>query len=293
MRRPLGQRSLPAAAGRARERRRGAVRGRPGEWMDLLHGRRPFVGDDPLTTAARSCVGPPGGRGGPVRMRASETATPESAMLGEVLVARSLASLVIALFGCGVSQDGAVEDAAPVVARVAVELAAEPERCPEVQDVGPRAPAVVDGDGDGIVDADDLCPGEAEDRNGFRDLDGCDDLVPRELVDVSRVLPEPVFVGYTARLSRKGRGGLRAYAEILARYPDVAIKITSHSRLMPSDERANELTERRAEVVVDELVRLGVARERLATRGAGMSESYCCRAPCDGPQRLEIDVLVR
>ncbi|MDC0672310.1 OmpA family protein [Nannocystis radixulma] len=210
-----------------------------------------------------------------------------------MLVARLFGSLVIALMGCGAAQDGAVEDELPVVARVAVKRAAEDERCPEVQDAGPRAPAVVDGDGDGIVDGDDQCPGEAENRNGFRDRDGCDDLVPSELVDVSKILAEPVFVGYTAQLSRKGRRGLRAYAEILANYPDVAIEITSHSRLMRSDERANELTERRAEVAVEELVRLGVARERLRARGAGMSGSYCCRAPCDGPQRLEIDVLVR
>lgn len=42
---------------------------------------------------------------------------------------------------------------------------------------------------------------------------------------------------------------------------------------------------------MDELVRLGVARERLAARAVGMDESYCCRAPCDGPQRLEVTLL--
>jgi outer membrane protein OmpA-like peptidoglycan-associated protein len=211
----------------------------------------------------------------------------------EVLVARSLGSLVLALMGCGAAQDGAVADEAPVVARVAAERVAAGERCPEVQDGGPRAPAAVDGDGDGIVDGDDQCPEEAENPNGFHDRDGCHDLVPSELVDVREVLAEPCFVGRTAQLSRKARRGLRAYAEILADYPDVAIEITSHSRRMRSDARANELTQRRAEAVVDELVRLGVARERLAARGAGMSESYCCEAPCDGPQRLEVQVLVR
>ncbi|MFZ6185585.1 hypothetical protein [Nannocystis pusilla] len=68
-------------------------------------------------------------------------------------------------------------------------------------------------------------------------------------------------------------------------------RASSHSRWIRSEQRAYDLTERRAEAVVDELVRLGVARERLVARGVGMDESYCCRAPCDGPQRLEVKLL--
>ena len=37
------------------------------------------------------------------------------------------------------------------------------------------APAVKDGDGDGIRDEDDRCPARAEDRDGFEDADGCPD----------------------------------------------------------------------------------------------------------------------
>ncbi len=40
----------------------------------------------------------------------------------------------------------------------------------------PTSERVVDSDGDGIVDGVDLCPMEAEDRDGFEDVDGCPDL---------------------------------------------------------------------------------------------------------------------
>lgn len=52
-----------------------------------------------------------------------------------------------------------------------------PERC-----LAPRQdrPATVakpkDADGDGLLDADDKCPKEAEDKDGFEDADGCPDL---------------------------------------------------------------------------------------------------------------------
>ena len=39
----------------------------------------------------------------------------------------------------------------------------------------PRVPVVADADGDGIPDATDRCPTEAEDRDGFQDDDGCPD----------------------------------------------------------------------------------------------------------------------
>ncbi|MCY0988207.1 OmpA family protein [Nannocystis sp. ILAH1] len=162
----------------------------------------------------------------------------------------------------------------------------EVEKCPEVRDGGSS-----DADGDGIADADDLCPAEAENHNGFQDGDGCDDLVPTELVDVSVLLAEPCFVGSGATLRPKTRRALGVYADLLAKHSDVKVEISAHSRGMRSAQRAYDLTQRRAEAVVDELVRLGVARERLVARGAGMDESYCCEAPCDGPQRLEVKLL--
>ncbi len=39
-----------------------------------------------------------------------------------------------------------------------------------------QTPPVVDSDGDGLPDADDVCPKAPEDRDGFQDADGCPDL---------------------------------------------------------------------------------------------------------------------
>ncbi len=42
-------------------------------------------------------------------------------------------------------------------------------------EVATPAPPPPDGDGDGVIDADDKCPAEAEDKDGFEDADGCPD----------------------------------------------------------------------------------------------------------------------
>ena len=42
--------------------------------------------------------------------------------------------------------------------------------------IGAARPALVDQDRDTLGDKDDLCPGEAEDRDGFMDADGCPDV---------------------------------------------------------------------------------------------------------------------
>ena len=54
---------------------------------------------------------------------------------------------------------------------------APPERAPMVV-VEPPKPDV-DSDGDGILDKDDRCPKEPEDKDGFQDADGCPDLPTR------------------------------------------------------------------------------------------------------------------
>jgi outer membrane protein OmpA-like peptidoglycan-associated protein len=213
-----------------------------------------------------------------------------------MVVGRAVGLLLVAVAGCGRVEQSAAD--AGAVASEAPPSLLPPggsmdgdEGCRKELAVASRAPVPVDGDGDGIAGADDRCPAQAENRNGFQDRDGCDDVVPMELVDVGRLLAEPCFVGDTATLSRKALRGLGVYAGILDKYPDVKIEVSAHSRAMRSRERELELTQRRAEAVVDELVRLGVSRERLAARGAGTTESYCCEAPCDGPQRLEMQVV--
>jgi outer membrane protein OmpA-like peptidoglycan-associated protein len=57
--------------------------------------------------------------------------------------------------------------------RISLEPVAAPSPEPAPAPAGPAAP--VDSDGDQIADADDRCPREAEDRDGFEDTDGCPD----------------------------------------------------------------------------------------------------------------------
>ncbi len=126
-----------------------------------------------------------------------------------------------------------------------------------------------DSDGDGIRDAADRCPGKPEIVNGYRDDDGCPDVLP--------ILPEP-RVGQTAPLSgvsfsEDGAALLgdvgAAFApllQLLNDNPGVTIEIT-----VTLEGRASESLQRlaviRAEAIVLYLTGKGVDATRLKATG--------------------------
>ena len=63
------------------------------------------------------------------------------------------------------------------VAAVRSAQAADAERADLVAETVPTRQAPTDYDGDGIPDAEDTCPQRPERANGFRDSDGCPDVV--------------------------------------------------------------------------------------------------------------------
>ncbi|MDR7384612.1 OmpA family protein [Promicromonospora iranensis] len=85
-------------------------------------------------------------------------------------------------------------------------------------------------------------------------------------------IPNITFVTDSARLTKDGRRVVREAAEVLGEHPEVEVRIEGHtdSRGTRADNR--QLSERRADVVLDRLVELGVDEDRLTAKGYGESD---------------------
>lgn len=133
-----------------------------------------------------------------------------------------------------------------------------------------------DNDRDGIADATDACPLEAEVVNGVDDADGCPDEGLVAVVDDTIVLSERIFFETSkARIRGRSRPILEAVAALLVARPDFTrVRIEGHA-----DDRGNarynqDLSQRRAEKVVQRLVSLGVDATRLEFVGFGRARPW-------------------
>lgn len=84
-------------------------------------------------------------------------------------------------------------------------------------------------------------------------------------------IPNITFVTDSARLTRDGRRVVREAAEVLDEHPEVEVRIEGHTDSLGTSRHNQRLSERRAEAVLDELVELGVDRDRLTSKGFGES----------------------
>ncbi len=166
----------------------------------------------------------------------------------------------------------------------------------------------LDNDGDGIADLTDQCPNDQEDRDGFQDDDGCPDRdddkdqildavdqCPREAeiyngIDdtdgcpdkgklvVITCAPQPIitrieFVGATATIRPESVAVIKAAADVLAAHPEILlVEIEGHTDENGAEVANVNLSLKRAEAVVDALVKAGVDRSRLRAQGYG---GYC------------------
>jgi len=84
-------------------------------------------------------------------------------------------------------------------------------------------------------------------------------------------IPNITFVTDSARLTKDGRAVVREAAEVLEEHPEVEVRIEGHTDSVGTRSHNQRLSERRAEEVVDRLVKLGVDRDRLTSKGFGES----------------------
>ncbi|GHH67248.1 OmpA family protein [Promicromonospora soli] len=149
--------------------------------------------------------------------------------------------------------------------------------------VGGDGPAEGDADASASPSADGTASPEATEPTSdgeATDDESADDGEKREPTRAEREkaqedlveIPNITFVTDSARLTRDGRRVVREAAEVLGEHPEVEVRIEGHTDSVGTPRHNQRLSERRAEEVLDELVELGVERDRLTSRGYGESE---------------------
>ncbi|NGX15299.1 OmpA family protein [Wenzhouxiangella sp. XN24] len=179
----------------------------------------------------------------------------------------------------------------------------------------PPPPPPVDSDGDGVPDSRDQCPGTPRgvtvdaagcpvdtDGDGVADyLDQCPGTPAGTRVD-SRGCPitsvinlEGVtFAFNSSEITGDDRGILNEAVSILERYPDVRVEIAGHTDSVGNATYNMNLSERRAQSVVDFLVDRGIDRDRMTARGYGQNEPIADNATEAGRamnRRVELRII--
>jgi outer membrane protein OmpA-like peptidoglycan-associated protein len=132
-----------------------------------------------------------------------------------------------------------------------------------------------DRDGDGVLDADDRCPDQAETHNGFQDEDGCPDEAPRvALTEKALTIRDKLFFETgKSEIGAVSLGTIDEIAKVLAATPAVElIEIQGHADNMGAPDRNLQITQARASAVRRALIERGVAPTRITAVGYG---EYC------------------
>jgi outer membrane protein OmpA-like peptidoglycan-associated protein len=153
------------------------------------------------------------------------------------------------------------------------------DKCPNEKEDGlPPDPkdgcASVDPDGDGIIGATDQCPKEPETKNGYQDADGCPDT-PRVVVTKTEVkISEKIMFAFAkARIEEASQNLLDEIAYVINDNPQIEyIEVAGHADKIGTDPVNVRLTKRRAQAVVDALVKREVDVRRMHAQGYG---NYC------------------
>lgn len=128
-----------------------------------------------------------------------------------------------------------------------------------------------DNDQDGVPDAKDLCPDEPETKNNYADHDGCPDEEQVRVVGDKIVLDDRVHFQTNSHIIRGVSYPLLSrLSKLVSEHPEYThISIEGHADVRGPEQFNKELSQRRAESVLEFMVKQGVARERLSAKGFG------------------------
>lgn len=157
------------------------------------------------------------------------------------------------------------------------------DRIPDDEDSCPNDPEDRDGfedtdgcpdhdnDGDGIVDVDDACPNEPEVVNGIDDQDGCPDRGLIEFVNDRIVLDDRVLFAYDRAFIRPRAGDvLDAIITLWRQHPEwERVRIEGHTDIRGTPRYNQQLSERRAQTVMEALIERGMPRGMIESIGHG------------------------
>jgi len=131
----------------------------------------------------------------------------------------------------------------------------------------------VDNDGDGVPDASDKCPDKPENLNGIKDDDGC----PDEGKPLVTILKDEIKISQKIQFKKDSaeiQGGvsfkiLDVVFSILQMNPTIKVQIQGHTDNSGSREKNMELSQKRAESVMNYLVKKGIDASRMEAVGYG------------------------
>lgn len=165
----------------------------------------------------------------------------------------------------------------------------------------PPQDSTLDRDNDGLPDSNDLCPTDAERRNGFQDHDGCPDEIPDEL---KRAL-EPYQYSEQDAVGLQTQGtahdSLRAVLHrlglMMGKYPDVEVEVRVHCGSTGSLSYGRDPTQALAAAIKKYLIaEEAIEQSRIWEQGVGADEPL---DPGDSEigrnmnRRIEFSLIVR
>ena len=165
------------------------------------------------------------------------------------------------------------------------------DECPEEAGDAPTGcppEEPIDTDEDGVPDEKDECPGKPGDKPK-----GCPPERPEEFID-RFTLSGVSFESGSAKLTDAAIKDLEKLTRALEKFPEVKVEIVGHTDSKGNDKKNRKLSLQRADAVRDQLVKTGVAKDRLSTRGAGEDEPLDSNETEDGRannRRIEFRVI--
>jgi len=177
------------------------------------------------------------------------------------------------LLGIGTTYGRAATHVAPIEERQPVVAATVPTPPPPqatppqpIEDPPPPTPMPTpdpneDTDKDGLPDAQDGCPHDAETVNGFEDADGCPDTIPADIASGLAAAKAARFEPHRVRITEAAASAFTPALDMMHTHPRLKIDIVSHAA---PDDPKGELAKKRADAVRWHFIEQGVPEDRLA-----------------------------
>ena len=147
---------------------------------------------------------------------------------------------------------------------------------------------VADGDSDLVPDADDACPNQAGVASLERATHGCPNALVELASGVLRTRRPVAFNPRRPNVRSVSRAQIDAVADVLRAAPSLRrVSVDVHGDGSGRPERALELSERRAALLMRMLIQRGVAAERLEAHGLGNQRPIGSAESSDGRARNE------
>jgi outer membrane protein OmpA-like peptidoglycan-associated protein len=173
---------------------------------------------------------------------------------------------LVALKGCPDADEDGVTDAS--------------DKCPTVK--GPKDNAGCpwpDTDGDSVLDKDDQCP----DLSGTIANNGCPEVTQKAFEEISLQSKSIFFNSGKATFKTKDvPARLDAIAAILIQYPNAKFSIEGHTDSDGSEIFNQKLSEKRANVVKDEVIKRGVSVSNIVAIGLGETAPIASNKTAEG-----------